>query len=201
MVKSKEYYYNRLNISLEENYSFHNPKFFIKNSLDYLFDQYVIRGELEDLENFENFIFKILPWYANVLICNNSFGHFVNTTAFLVYYLDRTNYQLYSKSLTVNSTNIKLDKLSVFGNPLAWRNVLIEKKVLISDYMLSTSFTGRHDSMDNVVLFPFVLEPTTESCRFIIRMCAHEFPNHYRILNPPEANRLKNIGVDEYFAH
>lgn len=201
MAKSKEYYYNRLNISLDENYYFNNPKFFIKNSLESLFDQYVVRGDLEDLEDFENFIFKILPWYANVLICHNGFQCFVNTPAFIVYYLDGINNQLYSKSLTVNSTNIKLDKLSIFGNPLAWRNVLIEKRMSISNYMISTSFTGRHDSMDNVVLFPYVLEPTTEHYRFIIRMCAHEFPNHYRILNSPEANRLQNAGMDEYFAH
>ncbi len=201
MAKSKEYYYNRLNISSEETYYNKNPKFFIRNSLDYLFDRYVTLGELEDLENFENFIFKILPWYANVLMCNNSFQHFVNTPAFLVYYLDEINNQLYSKSLTVYSDSIKLDKLSIFGNPLAWRNLLIEKKVSISDYMVSTSFTGKCDSMDNVALFPFVLEPTTESYRFIVRMCAYEHPNHYRVLNTPERNHLQNAGMDEYFAN
>lgn len=191
MAKSREYYYNKLNISSSEKYSFNNPKIFIKNSLDYVFDQHVVRGNLSDLENFENFIFKILPWYANVLVCDNSFGHFVNTPAFLAHYLDRKNY-LYSKSLTVNTIAIKLDKLSTFGNPLAWRNVLIEKR-------MSINFS--HDFEDNTILFPYIIEPAVNSDMFFVRMCAHEFPCHYRILNKTEAIELQNVGMIEHFAH
>ena len=201
MAKSKEYYYNRLNISLKEKYSFRNPKFFIKNSLNYLYDGYVVTGPLKDLEIFDNFIFKILPWYANVLMRNDSFQHFIDTPASLVYYLDETNNSLYSKAFTVDSINIKLDKLSIFGNPLAWRNVLIEKKMSISQSMLSTSFTGVHNSMNNVVFFPFIMMPTTEDDKFIIRMFTYEHPNHYRILNTPEVGRLQKAGMDEHFAY
>jgi len=190
MVKynQKDYYFKRLNISSDEVYNNKDPKVFIRNSVNYIFQNFQLCSEKNDFrpyQHLDDFILQLIPWYANHLSTRENFQTFVNTPSFVMYYLE--NNALYSKALTVSTNICTVNKLSTFGNPLAWRKLLIEKRI------------KNHFDESSKLLFPYIIEPTENKSVIKIRACLNQFSEDHQIITPTYATRLQNVGFQEHF--